>query len=164
MKAYKRPLLLLLVATLFVSCSTDNMDDELNRYNDEIVIPEAKTIEIEILELLNNYRISQGLAPLNAMRIIKSQTFNHTDYMIERNEVSHDYFFQRKNFLTANAGATKVSENVAYGYTSAQAVVNAWLNSDGHRNIIEGDFTDFEVSAELDENGHWYYTNIFLKK
>src|SRR5690606_22498901 len=112
MKAYKRPLLLLLVATLFVSCSTDNMDDELNRYNDEIVIPEAKTIEIEILELLNNYRISQGLAPLNAMRIIKSQTFNHTDYMIERNEVSHDYFFQRKNFLTANAGARSEERRV----------------------------------------------------
>ena len=29
---------------------------------------------------------------------------------------------------------------------------------------VEGNHTHFEVSADLDENGHWYYTNIFVKK
>ena len=57
-----------------------------------------------------------------------------------------------------------MSENVAYGFTNAESVVNAWLNSEGHRHVIEGDFTNFDISAEKDEEGKWYFTNIFIKK
>jgi len=114
--------------------------------------------------LINNHRISIGLNPLNDLSIIKSQTFSHTDYMASVNDVNHDYFYSRKAFLVNNASALKVSENVAYGYSSAASVVNAWINSDGHRGNIEGDFTDFEVSAEKDANNKWYFTNIFIKK
>ena len=131
MKAYKLPLLLILFATLFVSCSKDNLDNELNEYANNLIIPETKPIEVEIMELINAHRISEGLNPLNSLDLIKSQTFNHNDYMIDQNEVSHDNFFTRRNFLMNNAGAQRVSENVAYGYSSAQAVVNAWLNSEG---------------------------------
>jgi uncharacterized protein YkwD len=164
MKAYKLPLLLVLVACLFVSCSKDNLDNELENYANDLIIPASKTIEIEILELINNHRINEGLSALSPLDLIKSQTYSHNDYMIDQNEVSHDNFFVRRNFLMNNAGANRVSENVAYGYSSAEAVVNAWLNSEGHRENIEGDHTHFEVSADLDENGHWYYTNIFVKK
>ena len=84
--------------------------------------------------------------------------------MREKQEVSHDNFYLRSNSLKNNPGATKVGENVAYGYSSAQSVVNAWLNSESHREIIEGDFTNFDVSAEKDPNGKWYFTNMFIKK
>ena len=114
--------------------------------------------------MINDYRISNGLNPLNNMDLIKSQAYNHTDYMVEQNSVSHDYFFQRKTFLVNNAGALKVNENVAYGFTSAQSVVNAWLNSEAHRENIVGDFTDFDISAEKNSQGKWYFTNIFIKK
>lgn len=66
--------------------------------------------------------------------------------------------------MIQNASATKVSENVAYAFSSAQSVVNAWLNSAGHRANIEGDYTDFDISAEQNEEGRWYFTNIFIKK
>ena len=127
------------------------------------MIEEEMIIEVEIMELINNYRIENGFTALAPKSIIKSQTFSHNDYMIEQDQVSHDNFYYRKNFLTNSAGAVKVGENVAFGYPNAEAVVNAWINSDGHRANIEGDFTHFEVSADLDENGHWYYTNIFIK-
>jgi uncharacterized protein YkwD len=84
--------------------------------------------------------------------------------MIEHDNVSHDNFYQRKTYLVSNVGANKVSENVAYGFTSAESVVNAWLNSDGHRANIEGNYTDFDISAEQNSEGKWYYTNIFVKK
>ena len=84
--------------------------------------------------------------------------------MIEVDNVSHDNFYQRKQIIQANENAQVVSENVAYGYTSAQSVVNAWLNSPGHKNNIEGNFTDFDISAEQDTEGNWYYTNIFIKR
>ena len=70
----------------------------------------------------------------------------------------------RQASLENNVGALRVGENVAYGYQYAESVVNAWLNSQGHKYIIEGDYTHFDISAEQDENDRWYYTNIFLKK
>ena len=57
-----------------------------------------------------------------------------------------------------------VGENVAYAYSSARSLVNAWINSDSHRQNIEGDYTDFEVSAEQNKEGKWYYTNMFIKR
>jgi len=84
--------------------------------------------------------------------------------MIEVDNVSHDNFFLRKESLQTNADANIVSENVAYGFNSAASVVNAWINSPSHKDNIEGDYTDFDVSAEQNEAGKWYFTNIFIKR
>jgi uncharacterized protein YkwD len=147
------------------SCSPDNLEDDMSSaLSEELIIPEAKSIEIEILELINEYRVSKGLSNLRTMDIVKYQAFSHTDYMIAQNNISHDYFFSRKAFLESQVGATAVSENVAYGYSYAESLVNAWINSDSHRATIEGDFTDFDISAEKNEDGVWFYTNIFVKK
>lgn len=153
-----------LVALLTFSCSTEEYPEETIDSVELLAAPEAKTIEIEILELINAHRINMGLNALSNHNTIKAVAYTHTDYMVEVNNVSHDNFFQRKNSLVQNASATKVSENVAYAFSSAQSVVNAWLNSDGHRANIEGDFTDFDVSAEMNSEGKWYFTNIFIKK
>ncbi|TYA56374.1 CAP domain-containing protein [Formosa maritima] len=155
---------MVLLALFTFSCSTDSLDETSNSVNTNIIVPETKIIEIEIVELINDYRISLGLNPLNNMDVIKSQAFSHTDYMIEHDNVSHDNFYQRRNYLVSNVGANTVSENVAYGFTSAESVVNAWINSDSHRENIIGDYTDFDISADQNSEGKWYYTNIFVKK
>ncbi|MBQ0734063.1 CAP domain-containing protein [Aquimarina celericrescens] len=151
------------IAFFSVSCSTKNVDDELNYTDKEFFIPEVKSIEIEILERINDYRISLGLNSLQSSSVIKSQAYSHTVYMIEQNNMSHDYFHVRKNYLVNNAGASKVAENVGYGYSSAASVVDAWLKSDGHRRTIEGDFTNFDISVEQNSEGVLYFTNIFMK-
>ena len=149
---------------LTFSCSTDSSpEDEIDAINLQNP-PIAKTIEIEILELINAYRIDQGLPALKNHNTIKAVAYTHTDYMVEKNNVNHDFFFQRKSSLEQNASAKKVSENVAYAYSTAESVVNAWINSDGHRANIEGDYTDFDISAEKNAEGKWYFTNIFIKR
>ncbi len=165
MKAKKLLPLLAIVALLgFTSCSTDSAaEDQINSI-EVPVAPQAKQIEIEIMELINAYRINQGLNPLNEHSTVKAVAYTHTDYMVEVNNVSHDNFFQRKQSLQINANANIVSENVAYGFSSAESVVNAWLNSPSHRENIEGDFTDFDISAEKNNEGKWYFTNIFIKR
>ena len=164
MKTIKLLSLMTLMAVLSFSCSTEEMPSETIDSSSLVNAPAAKTIEIEILELINNHRIEVGLNPLNNLNIIKSVAFTHTDYMVEINQVNHDNFFQRKNSLIQNAGAASVSENVAYGYSTAQAVVTAWLNSPSHKQNMEGDYSDFDISAEQNSEGRWYYTNIFIKK
>ncbi|WP_406683652.1 CAP domain-containing protein [Seonamhaeicola sp. MEBiC1930] len=155
---------LALLAVLSFSCSTDSIDETADAIELSLKTPETKSIEIEILEQINNHRLSVGLEPLGDMTIVKSVAFSHTDYMLDTGEVSHDNFFTRSSYLKENAGAKKVSENVAYGYSSAKTVVAAWLRSEGHKANIEGDYTNFDVSAEMNEKGRWYFTNIFIKK
>tara|TARA_R110000868_G_scaffold66690_2_gene198493 strand:- start:110 stop:532 length:423 start_codon:yes stop_codon:yes gene_type:complete len=140
------------------------MDDKADTMELSLTTQEAKTIEVEILELINNHRLTLGLNPLGDMNIIKSVANSHTDYMVVKDEVSHYNFFTRSNYLKSNVGAQKVSENVAFGYSSAESVVRAWIKSEAHKAILEGDFTNFDVSAEKNEEGRWYYTNIFIKK
>ncbi|EDP70052.1 hypothetical protein FBALC1_10982 [Flavobacteriales bacterium ALC-1] len=148
----------------FTSCSTDSAsEDEINSI-EVPVAPQAKQIEIEIMELINAYRINEGLNALNEHNTVKAVAYTHTDYMVEEENVSHDNFFLRQQSLEANADANIVSENVAYGFNSAASVVNAWLNSPHHRDNIEGDYTDFDVSAEQNDEGKWYFTNIFIKR
>lgn len=159
----KLPLLALL-AMLSFSCTTDSLDDKADAIELSLITPQTKTIEIQILELINNHRLSLGLNALSDMTLVKSVAYSHTDYMVDNNEVSHANFYKRSDYLKANAGAIKVSENVAYGYSSAETVVRAWLKSDGHRANIEGDYTSFDVAAEENAEGKWYYTNIFIKK
>jgi uncharacterized protein YkwD len=162
-RLFKMPLVALLVVLSF-SCTTDSIDDKADAIELSLITPETKSIEVEILELINNHRLSLGLNALSDMSLVKSVAFTHTDYMVDNNEVSHANFYKRSEYLKANAGAKKVTENVAYGYSSAQSVVNAWLKSESHRANIEGDFTNFDIAAEENIEGKWYYTNIFIKK
>lgn len=145
------------------SCSSDDFQETLDQSVLKETLP-AKRIELEILDLINTYRVNQKLKPLNSLDIIKSVAFTHTDYMVSVNKVNHDNFYQRKSSLVKNISAVKVTENVAYAYGSAESVVNAWLNSPAHRANLEGDFTDFEISAEMNSEGKWYFTNIFVKR
>ena len=72
-----------LIAFLSFSCSTDSIEeDKIENLTSASYVPQTKVIEIEILELINNHRLTVGLAPLNNMGMIKAQAFGHTDYMI----------------------------------------------------------------------------------
>ncbi|WP_242086998.1 CAP domain-containing protein [Aestuariivivens sediminis] len=164
MKLFKQLPVLAMLALFCFSCSTENLDNEAEILSKSLVTPATKSIETEILELINDHRLSLGLSPLNDMKVVKSVAFSHTDYMVDKNVVSHDNFYKRSTYLKENAGAVKVSENVAYGYTSAQSVVNAWIKSESHKANIEGDYSNFDISAEQNSEGNWYYTNIFIKK
>ena len=164
MKLLTKLPLLVLFAVLTYSCSTNSIDDQVEAITENLIVQAPKAIEIEILNLINDHRLSIGLSPLDDMSVVKSVAYSHTDYMVDNEVVSHDNFYKRSNYLKTNAGAIKVSENVAYGYTSAQSVVNAWIKSEGHKANIEGNFTNFDVSAEQSKEGKWYYTNIFIKK
>ncbi len=152
------------IATFCVSCTTENIDTEVNTIDKELFIPEVKPIETKILKLINEYRISLALETLVPIDIVKSQAFNHTQYMIDQNTMSHDYFHKRRSYLIDKAGAIKVAENVGYGYSSAESVVDSWIKSESHRAAIVGDFTNFDISVDQNEDGVLYFTNIFIKK
>lgn len=157
---------LLLLTTILFSCAKE---DDGVYFNENSEVANAKVayspIESEIVSLVNAHRTSLGLNALSTLNIVSGVADGHTDYMIEVGQVSHDNFAQRAQTLMNEAAAKTVGENVAYGYSTAEGVVKGWLNSDGHRKIIENpDYTHFGISMETSADNRNYFTNIFIKK
>lgn len=151
----------------FASCSKDNSipENETQLKTAELVNTIAYTnIESDILTGVNKYRESKGLSKLARVDEVTFQADDHTVYMTNNEVVNHDNFNVRYSNLVTGVGAKAVAENVAFGYSSADAVVKAWIASDGHRVNIEGDYTHFGISVDKDKNGKNYFTNIFMRR
>lgn len=155
--------LIILTISVFTSCAKE----EDGIYFDEIneVKVSYSAIELDILNLVNTHRESKGIQALENLNIISSIALSHTSYMVETGLVNHDNFPERNENLVVQADAKAVGENVAYGFNSAEGVVEAWLRSDEHREIIEnGSYTHFGISTEKNADGRNYFTQIFIKR
>lgn len=157
-------LIAVLFSTFLMSCSVEEEANIPNEYNLQNINVTYTQLDYEIAELINSYRISQGLNALNILNEVSREAITHSQYMVNQGALSHDYFYLRSQNIIDAVNAENVSENVGFGFTNAQSLVNAWLNSEGHRQNIENpDFTDFGISTQQDEEGKNYFTNIFVK-
>ena len=137
--------------------------------NDESVIPQLYNYqfsakEIELFDRINHHRDSIGLNILQSNQHISHVCYEHDIYMIENDVINHDYFQQRADNLQNTLGAVNVGENIAYNFSTPKSTLNAWLNSQGHKRIIEGVYTDFGLSITKDENQRNYVTLILINR
>ena len=133
--------------------------------NHKVVSVSYHSMEIKVMDLVNNYRTGLGLNALNTSNLVSIEAATHSAYMVEIGAVNHDYFDIRTQNLMENSAALSVAENVGFGYKTAEELVNSWLNSTSHRNNIESKyFTDFGISAKQNLNGRYYVTQIFIKR
>lgn len=164
MKSIQLNLVLIILAfSVFASCAKE----EDGIYFDEIneVKVNYSALELDILDLVNAHRESKGIQSLDNLNIISSVALSHTSYMVETGLVNHDNFPERNENLVVQADAKAVGENVAYGFNSAEGVVEAWLRSDEHREILENSsYTHFGISTEKNADGRNYFTQIFIKR
>jgi len=156
--------LIILLFLFLTGCTAPQVKVDYSLYESTLVFQEAKPIETKILELINEHRASIGLNRLEYMQLIKSVSRAHNIDMIKANQISHNGFVERSGYLIYKTNGTRVGENLAYNYNSAESVVSAWLKSPLHRKNIEGDYTYFDVSVEENKDGKPYITNMFLKK
>ncbi|OIV39828.1 CAP domain-containing protein [Flavobacterium johnsoniae] len=149
------------------SCSADSAEgnESDTTTTDEQVITSYNynTSELETMQLINEYRVSIGLNALQKNNHISYKCEEHNKYMIDNNVVNHNDFTSRSNNIMSVLSAKKVGENVAYNYKTSAAALKAWLESAGHKENIEGDYTHFGISVSTDAAGKKYYTNIFVK-
>lgn len=152
-------------ALTLTSCSKDSLDEMETANLTTKVAPVSYTnMELEVLELINAYRAQKGLSSLEVLDEGSRQAQVHNGHMIEKDEVCHHNFADRYTALVSSEQAKAVSENVAFGYSSADAVVNAWIKSDSHKKNMEGDHTHFGISVKEGKDGRLYYTNMFMRK
>ena len=121
------------------------------------------TYENEVIRLVNAYRAENGLHALRAdwelsrVARYKSQDMKDNHYFSHTSPVYGSPFTMIKNFGISYKSA---GENIAKGQRTPQAVVNAWINSSGHRaNILNASYTKIGVGYVADGN---YWTQMFI--
>ncbi len=122
------------------------------------------TFEVELLDLVNQDRVSKGLNALTVINEISYVASTHDDYMIMNGVASHDNFEQRSISLKSGVGAISVSENVAAGFNSPASALAAWNASPTHKANLEGAHTHYGLAVKADANGKKYYTLLFIRK
>ncbi|UII54448.1 CAP domain-containing protein [Cytobacillus spongiae] len=121
--------------------------------------------EQQVVELTNQERAKQGLAPLKVDLSLskvareKSQDMKTNNYFSHTSPVYGSPFDMMKQFGISYRSA---GENIAKGQQTPEAVVKAWMNSDGHRkNIMSTSFTHIGVGYVAEGN---YWTQQFIGK
>jgi uncharacterized protein YkwD len=127
-------------------------------------------IEAEIVARTNLERTRRGLPPLRLNPLLNNSATIHTGNMAAKRRLSHEVYrallptpSSRFDFVGYNP--SRWAENVAYGYTSAEAVVSAWMNSPGHRaNILDPTLREIGVGVARAGNGALYFTQVFATR
>lgn len=119
--------------------------------------------ENEVIRLVNVERAKYGLNALQAnwelsrVARYKSQDMADNHYFSHTSPTYGTPFQMMKAFGLSYRTA---GENIAYGQRTPQAVVNAWMNSSGHRaNILNASYTQIGVGFVADG---YYWTQMFI--
>lgn len=155
--------------------------DEIKRANPQIknpdliypgqvlTIPSTDTtvtsFEQEVIRLVNEERTRNGLKSLTydwqlgRVARYKSQDMRDNRYFSHTSPTYGSPFQMMKSFGITYRSA---GENIAKGQRTPEAVVNAWMNSSGHRaNILNASFTHIGVGYVADGS---YWTQMFIGK
>ena len=124
-------------------------------------------IEKEVVHLVNIERQKAGLKPLiidnelSKVARLKSEDMKNKNYF---NHTSPTYGTPFDMMQQFNIKYKRAGENIAKGQKTAQEVVEAWMNSEGHkRNILSKSFTHIGVGYAKRGNTP-YWTQEFISK
>ena len=127
-----------------------------------------QSIEQQVVNLVNAERAKAGLKPLKAdwelarVARFKSEDMRDNRYFDHNSPIYGTPFQMMKSF---GINYRSAGENIAAGQTTAESVMQAWMNSPGHKkNILSPTFTHIGVGyAKGGSYGH-YWTQQFMSK
>ena len=122
-------------------------------------------IEAAVVELTNAERVKAGLQPLKAYAPLMAAAREKSQDMKDKNYFSHTsptYGSPFDRLKALGISYQSAGENIAKGQRTAEEVVTAWMNSEGHRaNILNANFTHIGVGYVKDGN---IWTQQFIKQ
>ncbi|NWK70831.1 serine protease [Bacillus paramycoides] len=146
----------------------NNNQNETQKPAEQKPAEEAKSLsefEQRVVELTNAERTKQGLpalqidTELSKVARIKSEDMQKNNYFDHNSPTYGSPFDMMKKFGISYKSA---GENIAQGQRTPEEVVQAWMNSAGHRaNILNSGFTHIGVGYV--ESGN-YWTQQFITK
>ncbi|WP_103534983.1 CAP domain-containing protein [Streptomyces sp. SM11] len=125
--------------------------------------PTDASTRTEVLALVNEERAKVGCSPLATSAPLTTLAQNFSEDMAARGFFDHtdpdgDTPWDR----AAQAGVQGLAaENIARGQADAQAVMTAWMNSEGHRaNILNCDYKTIGIGVHEGSGGPWWVQNF----
>lgn len=121
----------------------------------------------DVLARVNQERARNGLSALARIAELDTAARRHSLDMATNNFFSHTGSDQTSAGDRANAAGYHWytwGENIAAGYPTAQAVMDGWMNSPGHRaNILNPNFRDIGIAAVTHAGSRYgiYWTQVF---
>ncbi|MFB7131358.1 CAP domain-containing protein [Streptomyces sp. NPDC056237] len=119
----------------------------------------ADSAQAAVLALVNQERAKVGCRPVTADSALTSLAQNFSDDMAARGFFDHTDPDGRTPWDRASkAGVQGLGgENIARGQADAQAVMDSWMNSTGHRaNILNCDYKTLGVGVHHGAGGPWW--------
>ena len=136
-------------------------DEKPETDNDDGYTSESLYVN-EILALVNKYRASNGLKAVSLDNALSTAADVRAKEI--KTAFSHTRPDGRSCFTVLSDRGISYNgagENIAYGQRSAEEVMNAWMNSEGHRaNILNGSFTQLGVGV-YSSGGTLYFVQLF---
>lgn len=137
---------------------------------DKVTVPlqtAVKSVESQVAALVNKERAANGLKPLRMNWELSRVARYKSEDMRDKRYFAHDSptygspFDMMKKFEVSYSYA---GENIAAGQTTAEAVMQSWMNSPGHRkNILSPNFTEIGVGYATGGSYKYYWTQMFIK-
>ncbi|AVD37494.1 CAP domain-containing protein [Clostridioides difficile] len=146
--------------------NSDSTDKPNDNNNSGSTSENFSAYQKEVVDLVNIERSKAGLNPLTLDSSISNVATKKSQDMIDNNYFSHNSptygspFDMLKKFGISYKTA---GENIAMGQKTPKEVVNAWMNSEGHRkNIMNPNFSKIGVGVAQKSGGSIYWTQIFV--
>lgn len=150
-----------------VGTATVTVRNLANSVSASITIRVISSLDIErlikeVFKLTNQERIYAGLPALTYNNVLEDGAMIRAEEIIQ--SFSHTRPDGSKFFTVFNNTYAfhLMGENLAAGFNSAAAVVNGWMNSEGHRaNILKDGYTQIGIGIAKDKDGRIYWVQIF---
>jgi uncharacterized protein YkwD len=118
-----------------------------------------------MLDVLNEYRINNGLQPLIYSRTLEAAADLHADDLWQRGYFAHvnpDGENPGDRALRSGFCTRYVGENLAAGQRSVARAMEAWINSPSHNtNMLQADYIYVGMGYSVDANGRQYWAQSF---
>lgn len=120
----------------------------------------------EVAALVNNERMKAGFSKLtlnsklSKAAQIKAEDMKDNKYFSHTSPTFGSSFEMLKSLGIAYSSA---GENIAKGQKSAESVMQAWMNSSGHRaNILSTTYKEIGIGYCIDSDGNTYWVQLFV--
>lgn len=131
-----------------------------------LVRPESQAQRF--LQLINDYRLSEGMSALKLSSALTAAAQGHSNDMATRDYFSHTtpegVTFDQRIREAGYAYSTALGENIAAGYETADSVFAAWKSSPGHNsNMLSAMFVVIGIGLAYNEQSTYgyYWTTDF---
>ena len=142
-----------------------DVEEESDGFYGDISEEMKLSYQKQIFDLANGIRVRFGKTPFKWDDKTSEIAFNHSKDMALRSFFSHinpdglDPFERMKEY---DINFSKAAENIAAGQSSPIFAHEAWMNSEGHRKNILGDYDKLGVGTYFGGDYFVYYTQNFL--